>query len=86
MTFKEGDLVVCVNSYFPELIGRVFNITRRSFVWHDCWETSPPQFTNKDPNIAIVFVESHLRPIRDPGDDAVDEVIQRIGKPEQETA
>lgn len=30
--------------------------------------------------------DAWLRPIRDPGDDAVDEVIQRIGTPHKEVA
>jgi hypothetical protein len=32
------------------------------------------------------FRDSSLKPIRDPGDDAVDEMVQKLGKPEGVTA
>lgn len=86
MRCRRGDLVVCVWSAFPELIGRVFTVTRQSMVWPDCWMTSPPQFSDEGPRVAMVFVDHHLRPIRDPGDDAVDEMVQKLGKPEEVTA
>jgi hypothetical protein len=33
------------------------------------------------PGDSIAFSDADLRPIRDPGDDAVDETIQRLGTP-----
>ena len=39
-----------------------------------------------NPGELIDIEDRDLRPIRDPGDDAVDEVIQRMGTPHKETA
>lgn len=86
MRCRPGDLVVCVWSAFPELVGRVFNVTRVSHIWPDCWVTSPPQFTDGDSSVAVVFVDHHLRPLRDPGDDATDEMVLIAGKPQEVTA
>lgn len=32
-----------------------------------------------------LYPDANLKPIRDPGDDAVDEMVQRVGLPEGET-
>lgn len=71
---KAGDLVVCVEADYPELIGRVFKVTKLTERWKDCWRTEPPQFTASDV-LEVVFEDSTLRPIRDPGEDAQDETL-----------
>lgn len=38
-----------------------------------------------DLRLPMVIGDQYLRPIRDPGDDAVDEVLQRLGQPEDIT-
>jgi hypothetical protein len=48
------------------------------------WCFDPPVMVNGDPrNCAL---DRNMRPIRHPGDDAVDEMLLRVGLPEAETA
>jgi hypothetical protein len=92
MNCKPGDLAVivgCCSAYGEFLIGRTVEVLSPSdlalvegFAWnvrmlHPI--TNP--LTGETGNEGTA-ADAFLRPIRDPGPDAVDEVLQRLGKPE----
>lgn len=45
--------------------------------------TTDPLLVTPDGAVCEMVCDEILRPIRDPGDDAVDETLQRIGAPQQ---
>lgn len=78
MNCKPGDLAIFlpppyVSGY--EFSGRVLRVIKPS-AFHGTWFVEP-LFPNGDDSTW----DKYLRPIRDPGDDAVDETIVRLGKP-----
>lgn len=77
MNCKPGDLAVVVRARFdPSHLGKIVSVVE----WDDeagGWKVDPPIMTAGIPWRAVA--DHALRPIRDPGDDAVDEMIQRIG-------
>lgn len=75
MNCRPGDLAVVVKSQYDQTqIGKIVRVVEWC-TWTKGWIVSPP----------ILFYPSvHdevLRPIRDPGADAVDEVLQRLPVP-----
>ena len=64
MNCKPGDLAICIASpAFPELIGRVFTVTRICDTWSDSWDTDPPQFV-RHYRKPVSFMDWTLRPLR----------------------
>jgi len=87
MNCKPGDLAIVVrkgkDAKCPPLLGAIVRIDVASPIWSDCWMTSPKIIDARDGCIVHVQ-DAHLRPIRDPGDDAVDETLLRLPSPRQE--
>ena len=77
---RPGDLAVVVKEFgVPMYGGYVLRVVR----WHHTtggWICEPQ--LRDEHGVLIAWCDDHLRPIRDPGDDAVDEMLQRVGKPE----
>lgn len=84
MNCRPGDLAVVVKAKLdPNQLGKIVTVLEWDTLFLG-WKVSPPIITDGSPWMAVA--DHALRPIRDPGDDAVDEVIQRIGTPHKETA
>lgn len=80
MNCKPGELVVCISSpAFPELVGRVFTVTRICNAWPDSWDTDPPQFVARFRK-PVSFMDSTLRPLRD--GNGTDEMLLLAGIPD----
>lgn len=80
MCGNEGRIVKCIARYdgiFVELNGEIVLI-------NPSWVIEPhlPTITG---GRSWAIADENLRPIRDPGDDAIDEIIQRVGKPSDVT-
>ena len=92
MNCKPGDLAVIVRvslERHKNLIGKVIQVTKPYF--SEVGQCMAWRYEGSDlvgaTGIPIYGVyDWELSPIRDPGDDAVDEVIQRIGTPHKEVA
>lgn len=80
MNCKPGDLAVIVRAPFDkEHLGKIVKCIGFSSNYESHWITEP-----KLPRIGggwLSWADKNLRPIRDPGEDAIDETIARIGKP-----
>lgn len=98
MNCKPGDLAMVVKAVCPENIGLIVKVLRWAppIDGMPAWETesdrpSPtvctisPRVSTGMHRVADVR-DAWLRPIRDPGDDAIDEMVQKLGKPEGVTA
>lgn len=92
MNCKPGDLAVFVRSY----CGNEGKIVRciRLVDWpprygyesvESVWETDRP-VRDTWGETTFMALDSYLRPIRPQPDDAVDEMVQKLGKPEEVTA
>lgn len=90
MNCKQGDLAVVVKSHAGNE-GKIVRCIRLSnfdgltlpdgsIIFGQVWETDcvSPTFSGK---AHPFFLDKYLRPIRDPGDSAVDEMVQRLGTP-----
>lgn len=76
MNCKPGDLAVIVKSLSPdgaEHIGKIVRCVQ--VVDHDAWATDPVLIFSSGFG-PILWFDRHLRPIRDPGPDAVDETLE----------
>lgn len=84
MNCKPGDLAVLVRAIMdPSQLGKIVTIVQ----WDSemgGWTVEPPIVTDGRPWRAVNDIS--LRPIRNPGDDATDEMVLIAGKPEQVTA
>lgn len=80
MNCKPGDLAMVVGGWFPQLHGRiitVYNVVRSNELG-PCWSYSGNLSIK---GYVIEYVEDCcLKAIRDPGDDAVDEMVQLVGE------
>jgi hypothetical protein len=95
MNCKPGDLAIVVRGmYSDENVGKLVR-TVRLVPLHDAdgpsWEVESLSGFLMHPRVELCglrgwFEDSRLRPIRDPGDDAQDEMLVLLGKPEQITA
>ena len=86
MNCKQGDLAIIVRCTLePSANGKIVRCVS-SFVidGHVGWEIDP--FVKVSNGYYSSVVDRLLRPIRDPGDDAVDEIVRLVGKPEMVTA
>lgn len=90
MNCKPGDLAVIVHCPpKPDCVGRIVECVKffkschidfrfYTDVWVVEWHGVDPKQLGFN---GFAVPDAWLRPIRDPGDDAVDEVIQRLGVP-----
>lgn len=88
MNCKPGDICIIVNGldFGKQHIGKVIRVTKLHSGYWGCWEYEGEWLLSPS-GFEIVAIEDYcLRPIRDPGDDAVDEVIERLGSPVTEEA
>lgn len=89
MNCKPGDLAVIVRSGQQMNIGRFVRVLRpfagRPESW---WVTSDSElhgaYSSWPPGAEVGQYDSHLRPIRDPGDDAKDETLSWLPVPNRE--
>lgn len=92
MNCKPGDLARVINSKaaldcgFSDKILKVTKLSKEPngiFYWEFCG----PALLCRCGCCGLVdlIADDQLRPIRDPGDDATDEMIVLLGKPEKET-
>lgn len=75
---NEGQIVLCVrlvNSYLQSTPGREVYAT-------DGWEIDPPIPSWGGPGGCWIVPDSSLRPIRNPGLDAVDQTLEWVGAPD----
>ncbi|MGC4396010.1 hypothetical protein [Hydrogenophaga sp. T2] len=92
MNCKPGDLAVIVRAsdrFEHAWVGRVIRVTHLSGVGLTglpCWAYEGPRLHHRLFGDATAIADEVLRPLRDPGDDAVDEVLRRIGSPNEVTA
>lgn len=90
MNCKPGDLAVivhCEMNWCKAHLGKVVRCLRLVDTEEQLpgWETDPELHATDDGSL-IAWADEVLRPIQDPGDDAVDEMVQKLGKPEGVTA
>ena len=86
MNCKPGDLAIVVGGRDPNCPprrGTIVKVDRPSKVWPQCWVMDPPIVDPAD-GYSVHVQDKHLCPIRDPGDDAVDETLLRLPSPRQE--
>lgn len=94
MNCKPGDLAVIVKNLDGNTDRFVFvesDSGKRDSgnVWWVCTSASAIYTFNSgriNPGERMFIADSVLRPIRDPGDDATDEMVQLLGKPSEVTA
>lgn len=85
--FKKGDLVILLrasNHFCKPFVGYIATLGEPAFTRDGYWFMDPPLIASDGKPCA--FHEMAMRRIDNPGDDAVDEVIQRIGTPHKEVA
>lgn len=87
MNCKPGDIAIVVRcSKAPQNIGRIVRcLSLRPGPWPPSWRIDPPLDVSSEFDPWSI-VDSALRPINDPGDDAVDEVLQLLPVPHKEMA
>ena len=84
MNCKPGDLAVVVSQSkhkCPPQMGAIVVIGEG--MWGNCWRTLPATIDPRDGR-EVAIPDSHLRPIRDPGDDARDETLDWLPVPTRE--
>jgi hypothetical protein len=88
MNCKPGDLAVIVKPGTTHRnLGKL--VVVKNLLWDDMWnvEALSPCHKENGRYETWGFIEDHrLRPLRDPGDDAVDETILWLGSPTKEAA
>ncbi|QIM51607.1 hypothetical protein [Hydrogenophaga crocea] len=99
MNCKPGDLAVIVRSGAQnagklveiarpatQAERKIFDHRREGFHWWVCSIGTPIVDSWGDARMETALPDAWLRPIRDPGDDATDEMVQLLGKPQEVTA
>ena len=89
MRCKPGDLAVIVRSRDSRNVGKLVHVLRpyerRDASWWVCSQSVlHGVFSDWPPGAEVVMFDSHLRPLRDPGEDAQDETLQWAPSPEME--
>lgn len=79
MNCKPGDLAVVIRCLRPANLGRVLRVVRPHEFFPDAWVVEGQAGGD-------CALDSWLRPIRDPGDDAVDETLHWLPVPVKEVA
>lgn len=75
MNVRPGDLAMIVGAsdeHGAPHVGKVVQVLAPSAYYPKCWETGPLLHSCIN-GCRIAWLDAHLRPIRDPGDDACDE-------------
>jgi hypothetical protein len=87
---RPGDMAYTVAPWIIEGRGRIVRVVRAASPadagftpMAGCWYCEGDIVTYLGPVRAAVICDGSLRPIRDPGDDATDETIERLGLPGQ---
>jgi hypothetical protein len=88
---KPGDLAYTVAPVRIDKRGRTYRVLRESAVEDHVrlnfgWSYSLPCWLCEDAEGETIFADMSLRPIRDPGEDAVDEILQLVGSPNKVAA
>lgn len=84
MNCKPGDLAVIVRSHDRRNIGRLVKVLRlydrriEASWWIASESVLHGIFSDWPPGAEVGLFDSHLRPIRDPGDDARDEMLRPL--------
>ena len=84
MNCKPGDLAVIVRSHDERNIGRLVKVLRpyERRVDPSWWISSESVlhgvFSDWPPGAEVGMYDTHMRPIRDPGDDAKDELLRPL--------
>jgi hypothetical protein len=101
MNCKPGDLAVVVREMplSPGMLGRIVRVVRRATDFERLsgfrvttegipgWVVEAPRMNWEGDVVDSRAISDHLlRPIRDPGDSAVDEMLLLVGSPTKETA
>lgn len=86
MNCKPGDMAMVMRSWYPQLLGRLITVhelageNQMGPIWTYTGNLAVQ-------GVTIEYVEDCcLKPIRDPGDDAVDEMVQLCGNATARTA
>lgn len=88
MNCKPGDLAVLIRSeWAPQCVGQITRcVERRDYYGAPGWTVDPPfRHALRDVDPAWTL-DSSLKPIRDPGDDAQDETLNWLPVPTKEIA
>jgi hypothetical protein len=95
MNVEQNDITRIIGGQ-GQYTDRLVEVVRFKGVWlceptlGPFWFVKPIGFTpfdcKTDGDGCFLFPDARLRPIRDPGDDAVDEMVLRVGKPQEVTA
>ena len=86
MNCKQGDLAIVVGDAMGFHIGKIVTVTRQAIIdGVPAWHTEPKLIDpdNYGGNICAP-ADQHLLPIRDPGPEAVDEMVQKLGSPSKQ--
>jgi hypothetical protein len=88
MNCKPGDLavIVKVGPLAKGLLGRFVTVLRPHKDSLGVYWDYEPLLQTVDGYVVAAVEDECLRPIRDPGEDAVDEMVQKLGKPQEVTA
>lgn len=91
MNCKPGDLAVVVGGRFPQNVGKLVRVIEpqpgRSGAWLvECLASMASTYGVLSAGAIATCFDAQLRPIRDPGDDAVDETLQWLPAPSKEVA
>lgn len=84
MNAKPGDLCLLLPGEYRQLdvfVGQIHRVSHRSTQYENSWLFEPPLMYGKR---LVSWQDRDLRPIRDPGDDARDEMLRPL--PEEVTA
>jgi hypothetical protein len=77
MNCKPGELAIIVSGQVPEFIGRIVQVTELDApFWPTAWRFVERLIPADGSGEVRSIEDCALRPIRDPGDDAVDEILQ----------
>ena len=85
MNCRIGDLAICVRSQVPERLGTIVEVVGPAADGAPGWWTVKSNLPAPS-LLGWKARDSSLRPIRDPGDDATDEMVLIAGKPQEVTA
>ncbi|CAA2106063.1 hypothetical protein [Variovorax paradoxus] len=91
MNCKPGDLALTHGAPIDnDILAEVLELREVHGVYGQLWLIrslgSPFHITPTTRHMLVVWPDKMLRPIRDPGDDAVDEMLLLVGAPEAATA
>ena len=86
MNCKPNDLAICIHSEVHERIGTIVEVVGPAADGAPGWWTIKSDNAPCPSPLGWKARDAWLRPIRDPGDDATDEMVLIAGKPQEVTA